>query len=278
MDILIDNWTLQRAAVNIHDTYENLAVPDEDYIRLIEAIILWDDIYFLDSEYSQFWKNILWRFGYERYLTPFDTTKKLGQGDGGDIVKTGALQYSAFCNENNIAYLPCRERAEYLKGCNLAASYINRKDVMNYLDRALLEYYESLNQRFGINKIKFDFPVLFDFVAANTTDRCYLQTALQMRNEHEVVQFRNWLSNFEQKLQQGQLRELENLLAYLPAVIEDLTKVTPQKKTAELQISMSPSISIPISFGGSKNKLVHMDFLRTLSFFAINNRKPFQQY
>lgn len=70
-DIIIDNWTLQRAAVSINDTYEHLSTPNEEYVRLIEAVILWDNVYFLNNEFSGVWKDILWRFGYQNYLTPF---------------------------------------------------------------------------------------------------------------------------------------------------------------------------------------------------------------
>ena len=283
-DILIDNWTLQRAAVSINDVYENIAAPNDDYIRLVEAIILWDNVYFLDNEYSQYWKNILWRFGYQNYLAPFSTGKVedyeiFQQENGGNsIIADSALKYSTFCNKNNIAYLPCKERAEYLKQCDFIASYVNRKDVMNLLDKTLAEYYVSLNSRFGTDKIRFSFPVLFDFIVANTTDKFFLQTALQVRNEKEVIQFRKWLSSFEQQLQQGALQELEKLLAYLPALICDLTRVVSPKRSAEIQIGLTPAINIPVTFGGSAKNLIHVDFLRTLSSFAINERKPYQPF
>ena len=37
---------------------------------------------------------------------------------------------------------------------------------MDYFDKSLKEYYESLNHRLGKSKIKFSHPVLFDFIAA----------------------------------------------------------------------------------------------------------------
>ena len=30
-DIMIDNWTLQRAAISINDTYEKISSPNEEY-------------------------------------------------------------------------------------------------------------------------------------------------------------------------------------------------------------------------------------------------------
>ncbi len=285
-DIVIDNWTLQRAAVSINNTYEHLATPNEEYVRLIEAVILWDNVYFLNNEFSGAWKDILWRFGYQNYLTPF-SGGSLDDEDFGenrqntiynDIIQKGAIKYSNFCNKHHVAYLPSRERAEYLKQCNFIEAYINRKDVMNFLDKTLVDYYTSVNERFGVNKIKFSFPVLFDFVAANTTDNFFLKTALQIREEKEVVQFRKWLSDIEQNLQCGNLLELEKLLVYLPDLINNLTKVTSPKRMADLQLGLSPGINLPITVGGSTKHLVHADFLRTLSVFAISERKPYQAF
>lgn len=164
-----------------------------------------------------------------------------------------------------------------MKQCDFLGSYISRKDVMNLLDRTLADYYISLNERFGTNKIKFSFPVLFDFVVANSTSKNNLETALQIRNEKEGVQFRKWLSKFEKRLQEGNLRELERLLQFVPALVDDLTKVTSPRWNAEFQLSIAPAISVPVSGGGSAKHLIHVDFLRTLTSFAIKERKPIQQ-
>lgn len=280
-DILIDNWTLQRAAVSVHETFDDYSEPDENYVRLVEAIILWDHVYFIDTDNSELWKALLYKFGYYEYLTPFTLNTPDALSDftvGGypdsSIIRDGALRYNDFCNTHHISYLPCKERADFLKQCDFLGAYINRKDVMSLLDRTLADYYISLNERFGTNKIQFSFPVLFDFVVANSTDKNYLQTALKIRDEKEVVRFRKWLSTFENELQNGNLRELEKLLSYVPALVNDLTKVTSPRWNAELQISIAPAISVPISGGGTSPRLVHVNFLRTLASFGIQERKP----
>lgn len=43
-NILVDNWTLQKAAVAIKDMYENGTPPTIECVRLVEAIILWDKV------------------------------------------------------------------------------------------------------------------------------------------------------------------------------------------------------------------------------------------
>ena len=144
---------------------------------------------------------------------------------------------------------------------------------MDYFDKSLKEYYESLNPRLGKSKIKFSQPVLFDFIAANTaSDKSLIQTALQIRSEREVAEFRSWLTTFEQEIQYGNWQELEKLLVYLPALISDITKVIPATREFEIQIGLSPAIGISVPFGKSASKLFHVNFLKTLSSFAIQGR------
>ena len=220
----------------------------------------------------------MYRFGYEKYLSPFVIPKEenisvhsLGDIEN-SIISEKALMYSTFCNKHNISYLPCKERAEYLQQCNFI-SPCNREDVMDYFDKSLKEYYESLNHRLGKSKIKFSHPVLFDFIAANTaSDKSLIQTALQIRSEREVAEFRSWLTTFEQEIQFGNWQELEKLLVYLPALISDITKVVPATREFEIQIGLSPAIGISVPFGKSACKLFHVNFLKTLSSFAIQGR------
>lgn len=120
-DIMIDNWTLQRAAISINDTYEKISSPNEEYVKLIEALVLWDHVYFIDNEYSQYWKKFLYRFGYEKYLSPFAIPKEenisvhsLGDIEN-SIISEKALMYSTFCNKHNISYAYVGERRAFDK-------------------------------------------------------------------------------------------------------------------------------------------------------------------
>lgn len=137
-DIMIDNWTLQRAAISINDTYEKISSPNEEYVKLIEALVLWDHVYFIDNEYSQYWKKFLYRFGYEKYLSPFAIPKEenisvhsLGDIEN-SIISEKALMYSTFCNKHNISYLPCKERAEYLQQCKEAPGAVYSRRLFAY--------------------------------------------------------------------------------------------------------------------------------------------------
>lgn len=285
-DILIDNWTLQRAAVSICDVYYGMDKPNSEYVKLVEAIILWDNLYFIDNEYSEFWKIVLWRFGYEKYLTPLDPAKiqaikdcKLlkGKNEDGhqDIVADRALEYSIISNLLGINYLPARERFDFLQDADAMKSFYNRSDVMGYLDKEIFEYYQSIVQRFGVDKLKYSFPVLFDFVRYNSNNPFFIDTALQIKEQREVQDFRNWMDNFEQELSSGNLLELERIIQFVPDIIENMTKMTTAQYTGTLQVGIAPSLSIARTIGGKLKKPIHIDFFRTLTEFALKERTLF---
>lgn len=50
--VLVDNWTLERAAVSINDTYERTSDPNQEYASLVDALILFDDVTYFDTSYS----------------------------------------------------------------------------------------------------------------------------------------------------------------------------------------------------------------------------------
>lgn len=282
-DILIDNWTLQRAAVSIGDVYYGMDKPNSEYVKLVEAIILWDNLYFIDNEYSEFWKTILWRFGYEKYLTPLDPAKiqtiqdcelLKGKNEDGhqDIVTDRALEYSIISNLLGINYLPARERFDFLQDADAMKSFYNRSDVMGFLDKEILEHYQSIVHRFGADKLKYSFPVLFDFVRYNAQGNFFIDTALQIKKQKEVQDFHHWMDNFEEELSHGNLLELERVIQFVPDLIENLTKMTTTKYTGSLQIGIAPSLSLSRTFGGNVKKPIHIDFFRTLTEFAIEKR------
>lgn len=285
-DILIDNWTLQRAAVSISNVYDRIAPPNIEYAKLIDAIILYDNLYYIDNEFSDVWKSILWRFGYSNYLTPINREKHtaLAQAESlaqsvskeyTDIITQGAIEYSIISNSLGINYLPVAERANALESISYSQSFYNRTDVIAYLDKKIGEYYESIIQRFGSNKLSFQFPVLFDFVREKASKPFLIDTALQIRCEPQVHEFRNWMNLFEKELINGNLNEVERVMQLVPKIIDELTSVVSKKIMFTLELSVAPSIALPVSLGASpKKRFAHIDFLKTLADFALHNRSP----
>ena len=126
-DILVDNWTMQTAATNSVDVFAFRAEPDPDYIRLIEAIVLWDNLYYVENEFTAYWKELLHKFDYDEFIRPITElkdqniqlytghAKELAILDGSDVVRSGALEYCALADQLCMNYLPAGKRMEYLE-------------------------------------------------------------------------------------------------------------------------------------------------------------------
>lgn len=284
--ILIDNWSIQKAAISINNTYEMREDPDEAYIDLIEAIILWDDIYYIENEFSVFWKNILWRFGFAHYLKPLskeeisdcDTIVQnhlnaINENLG--ILERGAIEYYLLSNLLQMNYLPSSERTSYLIKNNYFNEFIIRNDIIKMLDKSILDYYSEINEELGVERIKFERPLLFDYVANNTYDsRFYINTALQIKKAKEVINFRRWMDNFESVVNSGNIYELKRQILLVHEIVNEVTKLPNSKILGEVQLGLSPSISFPFNIHKNNDKKIHTNFLRTLTYQAIHNRKP----
>ena len=51
-EVLIDNWTLEDMVFDLYDTDRLLSNPS--FHNILEAIVLWDNIYFPNNEYFFF--------------------------------------------------------------------------------------------------------------------------------------------------------------------------------------------------------------------------------
>lgn len=261
-NVVIDNWTLERAAVSINDTYEGVGQPNEEYASLIEALILWDNISFFDNG-KTYWKDTLWRFDYEKYLHSLPDPKivdiKHPEYDG--IVQRGALDYYEKCRIIGADYLAVSERAEFLSSViENSQARIPRLEVTKRVDDELEKLYER--RRNGLpSMISFDVPALFEYVRNNTADqKFYIKTAIQLHDSKAVRRFREWLANYDEVIQHCDRkreadmgRELKDIMRIINRDIDGVT-IAP-KATIELNlldailfslspIKIAPSIEI----------------------------------
>lgn len=153
-DIMIDNWTLQRAAISINDTYEKISSPNEEYVKLIEALVLWDHVYFIDNEYSQYWKKFLYRFGYEKYLSPFaidifyhgqSRIIQIKYGHMQCAVSAGSAQPIGYLRpartvHNNFQFNETKRQCRYISYIEV---YMQRTNFLHSAERLFLSVFSS---------------------------------------------------------------------------------------------------------------------------------------
>ena len=296
--ILVDNWTLQRAAASISLSYDLNYLPNIEYARLVEAIVLWDEILYVDNEFSSVWKDILWRFGYTNYLKPLQKSKvnydescdyiiqqakkyseefcdKQFENDEQRLLAKGAIEYNTIANSLKINYLPVKERADFLNSLNLLPEHFDRLDLMDYFDKEMLQYYSEINSLIGKKKFRYSFPALFDFVANNSTSGNYIATALQMRTEKEIKDFKWELNVLEDTINSHNKPKLEKALNQVSKTIKIIAKKMPNFTPSNSELIIKP---FPIDFITLHTKLpklrnrISLDFIRKLANFSIYYR------
>lgn len=289
-DILVDNWTMETAVKNSIEIYTHWAKPHPDYIRLIEAIILWDNIYYVDNEYSENWKKLLHYFDCADFIHPITDleddnmdlyigqAKELSILNGTDIVSGGAIEYCALADLLCMSYLPTGRRIEYIEKQQLENNVIDRKDIMTIFDKNVLEYYDEINKKIGNNKLQFEFPTLFRYVQDHAEKATLIETAMKMKTFNDVREFRNYLDQVELDFKQGDIKAMEKCLDEIPKLVTSMKKSLQIQLGGSMQINfglggitaVTPKININLNLPSIKGK--HINFLRRLAKYAQRGR------
>ena len=256
-DILVDNWTMQTAATNSVDVFAFRAEPDPDYIRLIEAIVLWDNLYYVENEFTAYWKELLHKFDYDEFIRPITElkdqniqlytghAKELAILDGSDVVRSGALEYCALADQLCMNYLPAGKRMEYLEKNQMPSNTVDRRDIMAVFDRNVLEYYDEINKKIGSNRLRFDLPILFSYIQDHANNATLIETAMKTKEINDVRNFREYLNQVEIDFKQGDIQALDKCLDAIPKLVSSM------KKT--LKIQLGGSVQISFGFNGVRN-------------------------
>lgn len=289
--ILVDNWTLESAANSMTESINNNTPPNYEYIKLVEAIVLWDHIYYIDNQFSDTWKRVLRPLGYDQFLLPADSLCDTEEEyktlcdharyvslpyEG--VVACGAIEYRALSDQLCIAYLPSQRRAEFLANNHRITPLINRDNIYNSYNDQIDEFYIEINNMLGQKLLTFDFPVLFDFVFDHAPTSDIIDKALEIKNMKDICSYRSYMDNLEQEITNGNYIGLRNHLDEIRRVVESIINKRNTRMNGELQLSITPSI-IP-SFNANIpltpkviNRKHHLDFFRRLTRYALHERK-----
>lgn len=189
------------------------------------------------------------------------------------------FDYQLLCNRLGLHYLPSNKRISILENSDNIQTTYDREDVIAYLDKAVSEYYKTLVNRLGKNKISFYFPVLFDYIKYCCGDKISFESILQLHDTKEIKGFRTWMDTLETQIQQGNILALEQTLRLIPEMVNDITKLVPSTQTATLEIGLTPSLTLPINPAHIYSILkrsqikVHTDFLQILTDYAFTKRR-----
>ena len=85
----------------------------------------------------------------------------------------------------------------------------SRRDVLKRVDKELERYYRYINAELGRNLYQFWYPVLVDMIKQRaSTPEEELYAALEIRQEPDVLSFRDAMNSIEQAVQNGCSKKL----------------------------------------------------------------------
>lgn len=275
--ILLDNWALQ-------DLYSGeLKTDTERFNELLEAIVLWDNLFYPNNTYSMWWKYISRNHDFINVLKPLPDDEKsfmneskdifysIGTENYTDVVGVGGIRYALLSNKNGLDYFPCSKRSAFLsqsKIRDIIPNMLSRYDLMGTFDREVMKYYKELNGFLGNDIIKFDVPILVDFIKYNTPSNMdYVDYALELRKEKSVIKYREYLGEIEQSINSAQWSKVSAFKSATEELVRDILRKKSFAYSITISILALPSFNIDIPFLSYK-KYLHFSFLRELGDFV----------
>lgn len=295
--VLIDNTSLGRIVTSYLKGYdikynENDDIAIQNYLY---AIVLWDQIYsFKTNRFScSVYEN---SYSYEKrenifswienieiseeseleYVTDDISQKYLMKNnyEYNKIVKDSILYILLGYNLGLNVYLS-KERTQFVKKLNVFEDIFNREDVINMVERDVLEFYREINEKVGKELISFQSPLLLDYISKSCDNlEDAIELAKYIREEKDVVQFRKAMDEMENALNGGNFILFNEYLSVIPDIVSSIKKAGIKTSSITLTISTVPSINIPMEFEDKKRKkkMIHLDFLTDLAMYGVYNR------
>lgn len=126
----------------------------------------------------------------------------------------------------------------------------NRIKPVLTIEKDILNYSRELQDKFGIEGIKIETPLLVDYVVNQSNDIIdALKVAKQISEEKDVLAFKKAMDNLENCINEKKLMEVGIFLKSVNEIVPDLEK----KYTTDRKVVIKPIISImynmPISLG-----------------------------
>lgn len=291
--ILVDNWQMEDLILNSFDVSSGRL--SKAYGDILNAIVLWDEIYYPQNIRSQAWHylGLSSNLNIAEAIKPLkddeffakesqEIYEKYFKREATSIVAEGAIRYSLLSNSNNMGYLPSAKRAEFLDIIDVETfekmfkiCRENRKDSLEMLDKIIEERFLELKSHLPKIKWNFQYPVLVDYIKYNCNDESsYINVALEIKREKEVVRYRKYMDKFEKALEEENGKEIMRFDKDIQEIVNDILKISERKSfTISGSISVMPSINISTDFIFPRKKY-HLNFLRHLAEFSLNgNRK-----
>lgn len=272
-EVLIDNWNLSKMKLIERN---NKYVPNKAYSNLLSAIVLWDNIYYLDENSSIFGGlieskllSLLKPLHMEQDVKKvFEKSSKREYKNNysykyNNVIAERALYYHEISKVFNLDYYPEDRRADFLNQVIGKFELWSRNEIIKEEEKEILRRIQEFN--LGSDSI-IPIPLLSNLIIKNS-DQNFTETALDIKNTKEVVRFRKYMDRVDKEINMGNFKEAKSILKLLPYIIDDIEKMDRKVNvTTKIKIKLTPmTVSMItgtiLSNTYSENELLNMGLI-----------------
>lgn len=182
-----------------------------------------------------------------------------------------ALDYLFAANIHGLDYMPSIQRQAILQSYDYSSFFI-RKDVIDKIDKELMQYYARVNECLPIKRISYSFPVLLDYLLDKYSLEDIIKGAFELKQKKSLVELRKEMDELDKAWETGNIKNIEEYFTGIEYIINELSGSIKCDKKFNLTISFPPALSFDVAVPHKKS--VHSVFLKDLAFYGINNRMP----
>ncbi len=250
--VLIDNWNLSNA--NLAEIY-NHTMPNKACSDLLSALVLWDDVYYLDDGFLTYgWINGLKGEKLLSVLKPLyleEEIKKQFEKSSNiiykqkfmcqykEVVAKRALFYHEISKAFGIDYYPIEQRANFLDQSMNSLELWSRNVILNNEEKEILRRIQEFDKE---KEAFIKLPILTNLIMKNS-DGDFLNTALEIKNTREVKNFRKYMNKIDQEINAGNYSEAKCILKNIPYIIDDIEKMDRNATIfVDVKIKLTPMI------------------------------------
>lgn len=316
--VILDSWGISELLREVSknqplSTYFNYPELLVCHQNLLNALVLWDDIY-LNADLTSTCEFVVAERSIHEFhdalgCSPFihvapielhwynceDSAKKftkaicnishyISNNDKLDISNNCSLRkllfrgclYLMHSNHMGISYLPHPFRAEFLSESGIFSRKFDALTYLGIVDKEIADYINAINELAQSQLLSTPFPVLFKFImetAKNPFDE--FTVALELRKNKNVVSFRESVNEICEEVEKGNIHALRASLMKAKEVCDDISNSL-YKRSIHYGVSIGLSPSIEISSDG-KLKVssgFHTTFLSDMANYGLKGIVP----
>ena len=287
-NVLLDNWIIEQASL---EYLYNKNTPNitKAFCELIQAVTLWDTIYYIENEVTPIWIDRFNCTKLANILKPIRPTNQSisaareyanefisrNRGINLETVEVRSLEYFYLCSNLKLNYLPSFERTEFFEKA-LIKNKSSRELMLGFVDKQLEAYIDRINLMLDSSLFRCPWPVFIDYFYSNCNSlEDVISKVVDLRESQELRDFRKWLDHIQLCIDSSDLVSLESGMLRAIQAIESITNRKKIKKSGfSISITVVPALNIPIddilNRDSRKSQLL---FIRTLAEHAITNSR-----